>query len=212
VHGDVALAGPKFFRMEEGRYGHYDELGNWAAFQAMRRGIEGTFDAGDPAASVAALRRTIEEPPERGPVRTVDSISIGCPSRARLLGPSAMAEVEDVSLATYGCDAVHECLVVRAGEDGPTRLRIAIPERAVKLRGKARIKAAEGGAPRANVGLAIELDGAAALSVEPPRCPESIGIDLDLNGARELTLVASESSPRSGASIEIAEAHFEWKR
>ncbi len=206
VHGDAALAGPRLFEMEEGRYGHYDELGNWAAFQAIRRGIEGKFDGGDPSASVAPLRALLEEPPERGTgrgtARVVDSISIGSPSRATLLGASAAAGIEGVPPA--------ERIVLRPGEDGPTRLQIAIPENATRLRGNA--GAAIAGPAATAIALAIELDGVPALSVEPPRAPDSIGLDLDLHGARELTLVASEVGARSGAGVEIAGARFEWKR
>ena len=212
---DLPGAGPRLFEINNGYFGHYNGLGNWVAFQAMRRGIEGRFGAEAPPDSVALLGRFLDDSGPDASARVLDTIYLGSPARALFLGKSAVARTSDVPYPPFPKVPTSEYVLLRPGEGGPTRLRITIPDGAVRFRGRAIVVARERTpeSPPGALSLSVSVDGEAVLSTTPPIHPDSTPVDVEVEGRHTLELDASRTGaydPREW--IHIAEARFEWKR
>lgn len=218
VGGDVALAGERLFEVRNGQYAHYDDVGNWVAFQALRSGIEGRFGE-------EALRPRdglLELPPfastDDGAATIVDTTFLGSPARAFLRGESALARAASVPYAPFDPKEREPYLLLRPGEGGPTRVTIAVPQGALRFLGTA-CAVGRGGSTHspdrpADAGLSLQIlvDGEAVVPIDPPAHPKATSFFVPVAGKRELELVASGgNASAAGPWIHLAGARFSWK-
>jgi len=200
--GDVARAREHLFL--GAFYGHYNEIGNVAAFEALRQGLEGRFDPVDPSRVAGMLDRFPYGEADRRPSTTL----LGRPARIRTRGPTAFAREGRTPYPPFESGSGETYLVVGPGEEGATEVHMTIPALSPRFRARAisvrRGRPGEAGSP---LTLSISVDGRPLRRDVVPPWPEGVDLDLDLRGGTALELAVE---PGGGdAWIHLAGARFE---
>ena len=154
-----------YFERAEPAAGHYNALGNEAAFAAIRAGLLGRFDVAEAGRSDLPL----------APVESGGLLASPISARKVLRGVGAEARL----LARPGEDgASRPFLLVRPGPLGPTEVHLSLAGRALALRARAEIPG-EAGTGR-KVGLVVVADGQelARLALAPGEAPAPLALDL----------------------------------
>jgi hypothetical protein len=197
----------RFFGGSAKLYGHYNDLGNLVAFEALRAGIEGKFDPIDTSSMGAVLRSKLLE----GSDRQVASTLFGRDSKVRLRGKTGFVRSSSMPYPPFDAVPKQPYLLLRAGEYGPTEVRVTVDGGSRRLRGKAMSVARPKLTyrPRALI-LSVRVDGRIVVHERLPFAPRGLDLDVDLSGAKELELVAENTdSDPAVAWIHIEDARLE---
>jgi hypothetical protein len=187
--------------------GHYNELGNRVAFEALRSGILKRYGEIDVDAIAAALARKQLSTSDGGAVETI----LGCAASVHTRGARGLAREAVTPYPPFDAGAKNKYLVLRSGEEGPSEMRLVLDGRNRRLRGRASaVQRPPGTTELPSLSLEIRVDGRVVHSGEVPYHPAGVDLDVDLAKALELELVADRKSARAVASwIHIADARIE---
>lgn len=186
-------------------FGHYNEMGNLIAFEALRAGIERRFGEVDPGALEAALAASplLEAPGD------VLATVFGHPARIRTRGASGLVRASHVSYPPFDPAANSLYLLLRPGEEGPTELTIDVDGEKRHFRGRAS-GVARKGAEESLLLLTVRLDGREVVRGQVPYYPGQIDLDVPLESAKRLEIVVEGPEPRTGESwVHIADARLQ---
>ncbi len=186
---------------------HYNELGNIVAFEALRQGIEGRFDAPD-TSRVAGI---VHRPPFA--VRSMAPIHVsGFPGAPTGGDPTAVVRGSRTPYAPFDRAAKQEYLILKPGKSGTASLEVAPPERAFRFRGTAfELPRERAGAPaRPPLVLTVRLDGRPVFGSRVAGWPQPTEFDLELAGPGVLEITAERDGDATGdAWIHIADPRIE---
>ncbi|MFN0008136.1 MAG: hypothetical protein ACKVXR_09535 [Planctomycetota bacterium] len=188
-------------------FGHYNEMGNLIAFEALRAGLERRFGEVDPRAIATALAASplLESPGD------VLATVLGRPARIRTRGTSGLARASHVSYPPFDPAANSLYLLLRPGEEGPTELTIDVEGEPRNFRGRAIgvARRGEDESPEPLI-LTVRLDGTGILRTEVPYHPDGIDLDIPLAGARRFEIVVDRRVRGGGESwIHVADARLQ---
>jgi hypothetical protein len=183
-------------------FGHYNEMGNLIAFEALRAGIEKRFGEVDPRAIEAALAGSplLEAPGD------VLATVFGHQARIRTRGPSGLVRVSHVSYPPFDPAANSLYVLLRPGEEGATELTIDVDGEQRRFRGRAIGVEREREGPLV---LTIRLDGRQVMRSEVPYHPGGIELDVPLAGAKRLEITAERTKHGGESWVHIADARLQ---
>ncbi len=190
--------------------GHYNELGNRVAFEALRSGIEKRYGEIDVDAIAAALARPRLSASDGRELTTI----LGCTARVRTRGARGLAREAVTPYPPFDTDATGtkgKYLVLRSGADGPSEIVWILDGRNRRFRGRASaVERPPGSDEQPPLVLEIRVDGRVVQSTEVPYYPGGVDLDVDLAKSLELEIVADRKTARAVASwIHIADARIE---
>jgi hypothetical protein len=204
--GDAALAQARLFLPPD--WGHYNEIGNLAAFEALRQGIEGRFSGVDTSRAAGLLTQA----PWGDARPRTEARLFGCAAWIRAQGRSGFARFGKAAYPPFPPDAQEGYLVLGPGDGDRTEVQLAVPQRPCRFLSKAiSVSRGRAAAHPDPLILSVRIDGRTLRREEVPLFPDGIDLDIPLDGARELELVVERTGPSAGdAWIHVAGARLEW--
>jgi len=186
-------------------FGHYNEMGNLIAFEALRAGIEKRFGEVDPRAIEAAIGAS---PLLEAPGDVLANV-LGRPARIRTHGPSGLVRMSHVPYPPFDPAANSLYLLLRPAEEGATELTVDVEGEERHFRGRA-IGLARQGEEGSLLLLTVRLDGREVVRGQVPYHPGQIDLDVSLEGAKRLEIAVEGPEPRTGAPwVHIADARLQ---
>jgi hypothetical protein len=193
--GSRELAQQRFIGGTERTAGHYNEIGNIVAFEALRQGIEGRFGPADVSRVEGLLHRFPYEDPSRKEGMTI----LGCAAVPTGSDPTSVVRFSRTPYRPFDLAARKGYLLLEPGSSGRAGIRFALLERDRRLLGTAITVAArkDGTVEDGSLSVSILLDGREVRRSDVPLWPKGIDLDVDLAGSRELEIDAEAKAGRA---------------
>ena len=192
--GAPELAQRRFIGGTERTAGHYNEIGNVVAFEALRQGIEGRSGSVD----VSRVEGLLHRFPFDDPSRTEWMSILGCAAVPTGSDPTSVVRFSKTPYRPFDLAARKDYLLLEPGSSGRAGVRLALLQRDRRLLGRAITVAKKGDAKveDGSLSISILLDGREIRHSDVPAWPNGIDLDVDLTGSRVLEIAAETKAPR----------------
>jgi hypothetical protein len=186
--------------------GHYNELGNIVAFEALRQGIEGRFDPIDTSGVAGIVHRSPFADSSTAPIHVC-----GLPGEPVGADPTAVVRWSKTPYPPFDAAQKKPYLLLRPGSSGRAGVRVVLfPERYRRVLGRAIASAGKKEMSAGQLSLSIRLDGREVRRASVPAWPQGLDLDVDLAGSREVEIEASAVGNRAEAAcVHIGDLRFE---